>query len=182
MLNAAIGGATALSPLALSVVKMHWSWAVWSLALAARFALGSLLRLPEADDEASPVLWPSGLSPLVIVVLVYAICEGSFGSWASVHVGTLALSAFWASMTLVRVILAPLPQRWISRRSLLFMSAAGLARFPRQETQVAGLIVTALMLGEGLGSCGPGLLQRGLRLEEIYLLFALWGASLAIGA
>ena len=154
MLNAAIGGVTALSPLALSVVKMHWSWAVWPLALAARFALGSLLRLPEADDEASPVLWPSGLSPLVIVVLVYAIC----------------------------VILARRAQRWISRRSLLFMSAAGLARFPRQETQVAGLIVTALMLGEGLGSYGPGLLQRGLRLEEIYLLFALWGAPLAIGA
>lgn len=231
LLNAAIGGATALSPLALSVAQAHGSWASWPMALAAGFAVALPLRLPETDDEAGTVFWPRGLLPFVAVVLVYAICEGSFGSWASVyvsvdrqfgnHAGTLALSAFWASMTLARVVLAPLPQRWISRRSLLLTSAAGiaggfallpwlsgpwvlvsafalagaacsifypfvmsaaLARFPRHETQVAGLIVAALMVGEGLGSYGPGLLQPGLRLDDIYLLSALWGAPLVIGA
>ncbi|MHB1231559.1 MAG: MFS transporter [Burkholderiales bacterium] len=231
LLNAVIGGATALSPLILSALQARWNWSVWPLVLAIGFAVAWLPRLPEADDEARSVFWPRGLLPFVLVVLIYAICEGSFGSWANVylsvdkhlgsHAGTLALSAFWGSMTLFRAMLAPLPQRWISRRSLLFISAAGiaacfaalpwlsgewalvgtfalagaassiyypfvmslsLARFPRQQTQVAGLVVAALMVGEGLGSYGLGLLQHAQRLDHLYLASALWGVPLLIGA
>lgn len=231
LLNAVIGGATALSPLLLSTLQARWNWAVWPLALAIGFAIAWLPRLPEADDEIRPVFWPRGLLPFVLVVLVYAICEGSFGSWASVylsvdkhlgnHAGTLALSAFWGSMTLFRGVLAPLPERWVSRRSLLLVSAVGiaacfaalpwlsgrwalvgafalagaassiyypfvmslsLAHFPRQKTQVAGLVVAALMVGEGFGSYGLGLLQHAQRLDHIYLASALWGVPLLIGA
>ncbi|MBI3575511.1 MAG: MFS transporter [Gammaproteobacteria bacterium] len=231
LLNAVIGGATALSPLVLSALQARWNWAVWPLALAIGFAIAWLPRLPEADDETRSVFWPRGLLPFVLVVLVYAICEGSFGSWASVylsvdkhlgnHAGTLALSAFWGSMTLMRGVLAALPQRWVSRRRLLLISAVGiaacfaalpwlsdrwalvgafalagaassiyypfvmsssLARFPRQQTQVAGLVVAALMVGEGLGSYGLGLLQHVQRLDHMYLASALWGVPLLIGA
>lgn len=231
LLNAVIGGATALSPLVLSALQVRWSWSVWPLALAVGFAIAWLPRLPEAGDETGSDFWPRGLLPFVLVVLIYAICEGSFGSWASVylsvdkhlgnHAGTLALSAFWGSMTLFRMLLAPLPERWISRRSLLFVSAVGiaacfaalpwlsgiwtlvgafalagaacsiyypfvmslsLARFPRQQTQVAGLVVAALMVGEGLGSYGLGLLQQVQALDHIYLASALWGAPLLLGA
>lgn len=94
-------------------------------------------------------------------------------------------------MTLFLGVLAPLPEPWISRRSLLPTSAVGiavcfaalpwlsgawalvgafalvgaacsiyypfvmrlsLARLPRQKNQVAGLVIAALMVGEGLGS------------------------------
>ena len=231
LLNAAIGGATALSPLALSAVQAHWSWSVWPLVLAIGFLITALPRLPEAGDDARAVFWPRGLLPFVSVVLIYAICEGSFGSWASVylsvdkqlgnHAGTLALSAFWGSMTLFRSVLAPVPERWISRRHLLlvspvgiavcfatlpwlsgvwalvgafalagaacsiyypFVMSLGLARFPRQRTQVAGLVVAALMVGEGLGSYGLGLLQHVQRLDPIYFASALWGVPLLIGA
>lgn len=231
LLNAVIGGATALSPLVLSALQVRWSWSVWPLALAVGFAIAWLPRLPEAGDETGSDFWPRGLLPFVLVVLIYAICEGSFGSWASVylsvdkhlgnHAGMLALSAFWGSMTLFRMLLAPLPERWISRRSLLFVSAVGiaacfaalpwlsgiwtlvgafalagaacsiyypfvmslsLARFPRQQTQVAGLVVAALMVGEGLGSYGLGLLQQVQALDHIYLASALWGAPLLLGA
>ena len=231
LLNAVIGGATALSPLILSALQAHWNWSVWPLVLAMGFAVAWLPRLPEADDEARSVFWPRGLLPFVLVVLIYAICEGSFGSWASVylsvdkhlgsHAGMWALSAFWGSMTLFRMLLAPLPESWISRRSLLLVSAVGiaacfaalpwlsakwalvgtftlagaassiyypfvmslsLARFPRQKTQVAGLVVAALMVGEGLGSYGLGLLQHAQRLDHIYLASALWGVPLLIGA
>ena len=231
LLNAVIGGATALSPLILSALQAQSSWSVWPLALAIGFAVAWLPRLPEAGDDARSVFWPRGIFPFVLVVLIYAICEGSFGSWASVylsadkhlgnHAGTLALSAFWGSMTLFRAVLAPLPQRWISRRCLLLVSAAGiaacfaalswlsgrwvlvgafalagaassiyypfvmglsLARFPRQQTQVAGLVVAALMVGEGLGSYGLGLLQHMQRLDHIYLVSTLWGVPLLIGA
>lgn len=231
LLNAVIGGATALSPLVLSTLQARWNWSAWPLALAIGFAVAWLPRLPEAGDDARSVFWPRGLLPFVLVVLVYAICEGSFGSWASVylsvdkhlgnHAGTLALSAFWGSMTLFRGVLAPLPERWISRRRLLLISAMGiaacfaalpllsgmwvlvgafalagaassiyypfvlslgLARFPRQKTQVAGLVIAALMVGEGLGSYGLGLLQADWRLDHIYLASALWGVPLLIGA
>ena len=231
LLNAVIGGATALSPLVLAALETRWNWSVWPLALAIGFVIVWLPRLPEAGDDARPVFWPRGLLPFVLVVLIYAICEGSFGSWASVylsvdkhlgnHAGTLALSAFWGSMTLFRSVLAPLPERWISRRRLLLASAVGiaacfaalpwlsgvwalvgafalagaassiyypfvmslgLARFPRQKTQVAGLVVAALMVGEGLGSYGLGLLQHAQRLDHIYLASTLWGVPLLIGA
>ena len=231
LLNAVIGSATALSPLALSAVQAHWSWSVWPLVLAIGFLITALPRLPEAGDDARAVFWPRGLLPFVGVVLIYAICEGSFGSWASVylsvdkqlgnHAGTLALSAFWGSMTLFRSVLAPVPERWISRRHLLlvspvgiavcfatlpwlsgvwalvgafalagaacsiyypFVMSLGLARFPRQRTQVAGLVVAALMVGEGLGSYGLGLLQHVQRLDPIYFASALWGVPLLIGA
>ncbi len=231
LLNALIGGATALSPFILSALPARLNWSVWPLALAAGFAIAWLPRLPEADDESRSSFWPSGLSPFVLVVLIYAICEGSFSSWSSVylsvdkhlgnHAGMLALSAFWGSMTLFRLLLAPLPEIWVSRRSLLFASSMGiavcfaalpwlsgmwalvgvfalagtacsiyypfvmsltLARFPRQQTQVAGLVVAALMAGEGLGSYGLGLLQQVQALDRIYLASALWGVPLFLGA
>jgi len=231
LLNAVIGGATALSPLILSALQTHWNWSAWPLALAIGFVVTWLPRLPEADDEPLSSFWPHGLLPFVLVVLIYAICEGSFSSWASVylsvdkhlgnHAGTLALSAFWGGMTLFRTLLAPMPETWVSRCSLLMTSAVGivvcfaalpwlssvwglvaafalagaacsiyypfvmglgLTRYPRQQTQVAGLLIAALMVGEGLGSYGVGLLQKVQALEQIYLASALWGIPLLLGA
>lgn len=230
LLNALIGAATAVSPLLLGALQGRWDWSLWPLALAIGFGIAWLPRLPESRDAARAAFWPAGLLPFVLLTLIYAICEGSFGSWASVyvsadrhlgaHVGTMALSAFWASMTLFRGVLALVPERWISRSTLLrasalgivacfgglpwlsgtpqlvgafaaagaacsiyypFVMSLGLARFPQQQTQVAGLIVAALMVGEGLGSYGLGLMQHGLRLERIYLLSALWGLPLLLG-
>ncbi|MHB8453159.1 MAG: MFS transporter [Acidiferrobacterales bacterium] len=231
LLNALIGGATALSPLLLKALQTGSNWSFWPMALAIGFATAGLPRLPEVDDETRSAFWPRGLLPFILVVLIYAICEGSFGSWASVylsadkhlgnHAGTLALSAFWGSMTLFRSVLAPLPVRWVSQRSLLLASAVGialcfvlmpwlsgswtlvgafalagaacsiyypfamslsLAGFPHQQTRVAGLVVAALMVGEGLGSYGLGLIQRVQPLAHIYLASALWGVPLLFGA
>lgn len=231
LLNAVIGGATALSPFVLSELHTHLGLTVWPLLLAIGFAIAMLPRLPETRDDTRADFWVRGLMPFVLVVLCYAICEGSFSSWSSAYLsvdkqfgdraGMLALSAFWGSMTLFRVLLAPLPESWISRRTLLFLSSIGiaacfaslpwlsglaalvgmfalagaacsiyypfvmslgLARFPQQKTQVAGLIVAALMVGEGLGSYGLGPLQRILTLDHIYLASTLWGIPLLLGA
>ncbi len=231
LLNAMIGGATALSPIILAELHARRSLSAWPIALASGFLLASLPRLPETEDDTRAALWVRGLLPFVLTVLIYAICEGSFGSWSSLylsvdkhlgnHAGMLALTAFWASMTLLRILLAPLPPRWISRRSLLsassagiaicfaalpwlsgawtligafalagaacsiyypFMMSAGLARFPKQQTQAAGLLVAALMVGEGLGSYGVGFLQRIESLDRIFLWSALWAIPLVLGA
>jgi len=63
-----------------------------------------------------------------------------------------------------------------------FVMSLSLARFPQQQTQVAGLVVAALMVGEGFGSYGLGLLQHVQRLDHLYLASALWGVPLLIGA
>jgi len=231
LLNALIGAATALSPLLLTAVQSRWNWSLWPLALAVGFAIAGLPRPPEGRDSAEAAFWPPGLMPFVLLTLIYAICEGSFGSWAGVYVGAdnhlgeragaSALSAFWGSMTLFRIALALVPVGWISRRTLMcasavgiaasfvglprlsgtvalvgafavagaacsiyypFLMALGLARFQRQRTQVAGLIVAALMVGEGLGSYGLGLLQHALPLQQIYLACSVWGIPLLLGA
>lgn len=231
LLNAMIGGATALSPTILSELHAHLTLSAWPILLATGFLLASLPRLPETDDDTRAAFWVPGLTPFVLAVLIYAICEGSFGSWSNLYLsidkhlgnraGIWALSAFWASMTLLRTLLAPLPERWISRRSLLFassmgiascfavlpwlsgidaligafaiagaacsiyypfMMSAGLAQFPEQQTQAAGLLVAALMVGEGVGSYGVGLLQRIQSLDHIFFVSALWGIPLLLGA
>jgi fucose permease len=231
LLNAMIGGATALSPTILSELHAQLTLSAWPIVLATGFLLASLPRLPETDDDTRAAFWVPGLTPFVLAVLVYAICEGSFGSWSNLYLsidkhlgnraGIWALSAFWASMTLLRMLLAPLPERWISRRSLLFasslgiascfavlpwlsgidaliaafaiagaacsiyypfMMSAGLAQFPEQQTQAAGLLVAALMVGEGVGSYGVGLLQRIQSLDHIFFVSALWGIPLLLGA
>jgi fucose permease len=231
VLNAMIGGATALSPSILSELHTHLTLSAWPIVLATGFLLASLPRLPETNDDSRASVWVRGLLPFALAVLIYAICEGSFGSWSNLYLsadkhlgsraGIWALSAFWASMTLFRLLLAALPDRWISRRSLLvassvgiascfatlpwlsgmsaliwafamagaacsiyypLMMSAGLARFPEQQTQAAGLLVAALMVGEGVGSYGVGLLQRLQSLDHIFFASALWGIPLLLGA
>lgn len=231
LLNAVIGGATALSPYFLTRFRAAFDLGAWPMLLAVGFACAMLPCLPETNDDDGADFWVRGLMPFVSIVLIYAVCEGSFSSWSSVYlsadkhlgnrVGLLALTGFWASITLFRILLAPVPERWVSRRTLLFVSSAGialcfavlpllsgawtlvgafalagaacsvyypfvmslgLARFPRQQTQVAGLIVAALMVGEGLGSYGLGRLQRFASLDHIFAASALWGIPLLLGA
>lgn len=231
LLNAVIGAATALSPLLLRALAGHWNWGLWPLLLAAGFSIAAVPTLPEDRDGSGTAFWPTGVLPFVVLVLIYAICEGTFGSWASVYVsvdkhlgdrtGATALSVFWGSMTLGRVAATLIQERWLSRRTQLcisafgiassfaslpwlsgraqligafalagaacsiyfpFLMAFGLERFRGQQTQVAGLLVAALMAGEGLGSYGSGLLQPSVHLSLIYFASAMWGVPLMIGA
>ncbi len=85
LLNAVIGGATAASPIIMAVLQTQWNWGLWPFLLAIGFIAACLPLMPEADDASSSVFWPRGLLPFVSLVLIYAICEGSFGSWASIY-------------------------------------------------------------------------------------------------
>jgi len=230
ILNAVIGGATAISPIVLHVLSEWMSWALWPAILGTLWLV--LLILPLAAETDQVELgglraWRSSMIPFAVAVVIYAICEGSFGSWANVLVtvdrhlpaatGALALSLFWGGMTTARVLLGLAPDRWLSRRwtyyaapvgmavcflwipylesaipLLLAFTGAGVAcgiyypysmaygirAHPKEGTQIAGLLVGALMVGEGIGSTGLGPLQDLLSLNTIYTLSALWSLPL----
>ena len=223
LLNAVIGGATALSPLILHGFASWNRWGAWPLMLAAGFALVLMLPLPASTSTA--IESPRGHASMLLfalAVFIYAVGEGIFGSWATIylsvnkalpaHDGALALSLFWGSMTLFRVLLALVPERVVAQRlfylaaplgmgacfaALPFLSSAsaligtfamagaacsvyypfsmsyGLTAFAGQQTRIAGLMVAALMAGEGIGSFALGPLQSLVTLERIYLMSAL---------
>ena len=230
LLNAGIGGATALSPLILHGIAAWASWGVWPLMLAAGFVLVLFLPLPASTAKSgeSP-RWQAAMLLFALAAFLYAIGEGIFGSWANIyisvnkalpaHYGALALSAFWGSMTLFRILLALVPEHVIAQRwfylaaplgmgacfaALPFLSSAwtligafalagaacsvyfpfsmsyGLAAFSGQQTRMAGLMVAALMAGEGIGSFALGPLQSLVALPRIYLFSALLALPLFV--
>jgi fucose permease len=229
ILNAVIGGATALSPLILQGFRSSIGWAGWPALLA--LAWLALLLLPIAADGPAELgglrAWRRSMLPFAGAVLIYAICEGSFGSWANILVsvnrglpaasGALALALFWGGMTAARFALGFIPNRLLHRRIVYLLAplgiaacflliphlaaanallmaftaagiacgiyypysmAYGIAAHPEEGTQMAGLLVGALMVGEGIGSFGLGPLQALLSLDHIYTLSALWAIPL----
>jgi fucose permease len=229
ILNAVIGGATALSPLILQGFRSSIGWAGWPALLA--LAWLALLLLPIAADGPAELgglrAWRRSMLPFAGAVLIYAICEGSFGSWANILVsvnrglpaasGALALALFWGGMTAARFALGFIPNRLLHRRIVYLLAplgiaacflliphlaaanallmaftaagiacgiyypysmAYGIAAHPEEGTQMAGLLVGALMVGEGIGSFGLGPLQDLLSLDHIYTLSALWAIPL----
>ncbi|MES2405848.1 MAG: MFS transporter [Pseudomonadota bacterium] len=228
LLNAAIGGATALSPLILHGIAGWTNWGMWPLALATGFGLVLFLPLPAGTSRSGESSgFERSMWLFALAVFLYAIGEGIFGSWANIyisvnkalpaHYGALALSAFWGSMTLFRILLALVPERIIAQRQLYlaapigmgicfaalpFLSGAwtliaafalagaacsvyfpfsmsyGLAAFSGQQTRMAGLLVAALMAGEGIGSFALGPLQGLVTLAHIYLFATLLAVPL----
>lgn len=232
ILNAVIGGATAVSPVLLHWLSQLGAWNIWPgllLLLWLALLLLPLAREEKADSQELGGLqaWRRSMLPFALGVVIYAICEGSFGSWADVLVtvdrhlpaasGALALSLFWGGMTVARFLLGAIPDHWLPRRwtylaaplgmaacfllipelrsptaLIMAFTAAGfscgiyypysmsygIAAHPKEGTQMAGLLVGALMVGEGIGSSGLGPLQSLLPLDQIYRFSALWAIPL----
>lgn len=231
ILNAVIGGATAISPMLLHLSTVWLTWVLWPAVILVLWILTLLLPQAQEEDSTHEIgglrAWKKSMIPFAVAVVIYAICEGSFGSWANILVsvdhhfpaatGAAALSLFWAGETVARFVLGAIPDHWLSRRwvyraaplgmaacfliipqlqsagaLLLFFSLAGVAcgvyypysmafgvaRHGKEGTQMAGLMVGALMVGEGIGSTGLGPLQALLSLNHIYLLSALWAIPL----
>ncbi len=221
VLNGLIGAATALAPLALHAAAAAGHWGAIPFALMLGFALLCLVALPShrADDGGR---LQAGMLPFAIAVLLYAAAEGGFSSWAQIYVGrvarpgafaaTLALSAFWAGITAMRLVLGLVPERGRARGLLFLLSASGigasfaalacsrdplalvatyaaagaacsiyypyvmaygLRAWPRQAVGFAGLLVAALMIGEGIGSLAPGALASPALLPRMYLALSL---------
>lgn len=230
LLNAFIGGATALSPLILYGLTFSTSWYLWPLMLAVAFGLVLTLPLPvSALQHGKSPCWQASMMLYAMAVFIYAMCEGIFGSWASIyisvnkalpaHYGALALALFWGSMTLFRVLFTLVPERVIPKQmfylaaplgmgacfaALPFLTSAwvlvgmfaiagaacsvyfpfsmayGLAAFAGQQTRMAGLMVAALMAGEGIGSFALGPLQSLVTLDRIYMFSVILAVPLFV--
>jgi fucose permease len=140
-LNALLGTGTALAPLFVAVFVGLGVW--WLLPVLVEFALlvplllGRRAPLQVAADRGAPRATQAGTGFLrglprrfwlyAAVVLLYGIVETLNGNWSGLYLtqqrgvptqwASLALTAFWAMVTVGRVLAAvaspPVPARWI---------------------------------------------------------------------
>src|SRR5215467_2309180 len=135
VLNALLGDGTALSPLFVAIVVALGAW--WLLPLVVAVALAGLLLLSAKeplDVPAGAAAGASGSERLprrfwlyAAAVLLYGIVETLNGNWSgpyltqerglSAQVASFALTAFWAMVTIGRILFAALSSkktvRWI---------------------------------------------------------------------
>uniref|UniRef100_Q01PD3 Major facilitator superfamily MFS_1 n=1 Tax=Solibacter usitatus (strain Ellin6076) TaxID=234267 RepID=Q01PD3_SOLUE len=134
-LNALLGAGTALAPLLVAVFTSLGAW--WLLPLTVASALAGLLVLSArqplpasavrtSGGESSPRL-PRRFWLFAAAVLLYGIAETLSGNWSGVYLtaergvsaggASFALTAFWAAVTLGRILFAGLSSkttvRWI---------------------------------------------------------------------
>ncbi len=147
VLNALLGLGTALAPVFVAVfvgLGFWWGLPVLSAALLAVLFLTSLrlplrtsARQPRAGGAARAGV-PGRFWLYAAVALLYGVCETMSGNWSQLtmtsHLGAsstlaaLALTAFWAMVTLGRVVFAALqrllPARWTYRLLPLVVAGA----------------------------------------------------------
>ena len=148
VLNALLGVGTALAPVFVAAFVGLGFW--WGLPLCTAVLLAGLLlvaaRLPLQTGPLEPAR-PAGQRTAIPTLfwlfaafaVLYGICETMNGNWASLdmtkHLGStttqasIALTAFWASVTLGRVLFAAVQRSFPARntyRLLPFVLAAAL--------------------------------------------------------
>jgi MFS transporter, FHS family, glucose/mannose:H+ symporter len=124
-LNALLGTGTALAPLLIALFLALGAW--WLLPLlAAAGLIGFVIAALRVRLDAGPspaagghrAALPGRFWWYAAAVLLYGVCETLFGNWSSLYlvgerglsagVASLALAAFWACVTLGRIIVAAL--------------------------------------------------------------------------
>ncbi len=131
VLNALLGLGTALAPLFVAIfvgLGFWWGLPVLSSVLlvaliiaSARLPLNAGLRAtPASSDRTSGI--PARFWLYAVFAVLYGVCETMNGNWsqldmtselgASTTVASLALTTFWAMVTIGRVLIAAI-QRWL---------------------------------------------------------------------
>jgi fucose permease len=168
-LHALLGTGTALAPVLVSAsTGATWWWipGVVAVVLVALALFGSHQPLTVEGPEpvlpsdgpmailrdVSPALWA-----FVAVAVLYGVCETLYGNWAVVYLHAdrgfsarsagLALAAFWAMVTIGRVVVAVVsvwvPPRWVYRALPLLLVGSFLI-VPRAGTPLAAIVVFGL--------------------------------------
>jgi FHS family glucose/mannose:H+ symporter-like MFS transporter len=130
-LNALLGAGTALAPLLIALFLALGAW--WLLPVLAAVGLAGFilaaLRIPldgglpaTRAEGAHRAALPRRFWWYAAAVVLYGICETLFGNWSSLYlagerglsaqVASLALAAFWACVTIGRIVIAALTPKF----------------------------------------------------------------------
>ena len=170
VLNALLGLGTALAPAFVAVFNGIGFWVglpvLTAVLLAGLIAVSLRLPLRPAGVPGAPGQARTGL-PVVFWVFglfafLYGICETMNGNWSQLDLASLgvkpataslALTGFWAMVTIGRVLIAAI-QRWLPSRSayhgLPFLLAAAFVLIAALPHNAPGAAVAAFSLA-GLG-------------------------------
>jgi MFS family permease len=127
--------------------------AFWSAMTVARLGLSAV------PESALPRRIPYLVSPVAMAACLAAI---------ALVAAPYALVALFAAAGIACGVFYP------------FSMSFALAKFPQSATRVAGLLVAALMVGEGLGSYLPGFLQHWLSMGAVFGVSVLWCLPLLV--
>jgi FHS family glucose/mannose:H+ symporter-like MFS transporter len=166
-LNALLGAGTALAPLLVAVFTGLGAW--WLLPLAVAAALVALLvfstlePLDARADDAAAVSnrLPAGFWLFAAAVLLYGIVETLSGNWSGPYLtgdrgvsaqgASFALAAFWAMVTIGRILFAALSSRTTVRWIFVSLPALLIVVFQlisRGGDETSGIVAFGLA---GLG-------------------------------
>jgi hypothetical protein len=201
VLNALLGLGTALAPVFVAIFVGLGFW--WGLPLTAAAALTVLLlvstRLPFAtprgdspsDAGAARTPIPARFYLYAAFALGYGICETMNGNWASLDMtklgatttqASIALTTFWASVTLGRVVFAVIRQHvptWRTYRVLpLVLAIAFVIIWQLPKNQPAFGIVAFGVAGIGCSALLPLTISFGQE-EFVALSAAVAGYTVA---
>jgi MFS family permease len=160
-LNVLLGLGTALAPLLIAVFTQHGQW--WYLPIAAASGLGVIFVLILVQPMSVPVdpsIRPGTRLPTLFwlfaaALVLYGIDETMFGNWGttllvgrgiSPAAANSALAAFWASVTLGRLIIALTGSRVRSTTIYVVLPwaiAGALLLVPSATTATTGILVFA---------------------------------------
>lgn len=173
ILNALLGLGTALAPVFAAIFVGFFVW--WGMPVLVAVAIAALLlfslRLPlqtsmgetETHTDTTKTMTPARFWVFALFALLYGIVETMNGNWATLYMTTdqgtstafasLALTAFWAMVTVGRVLFAAIEKQFPERRTfhlLPFVTAAAfvIIAFLPADSPYAGVLAFALA---GLG-------------------------------
>jgi FHS family glucose/mannose:H+ symporter-like MFS transporter len=134
LLNAAYGAGAVLGPVGVAVAPGNSFRAVFLTAGGVAILLVlPALRMPQGTSSETGVFWPQGrrvvsvLAVFLLIFLLYDGLEADIGGWAATQLkfngfsGAAAANItalFWGALTLGRIILAPVTQRFAPHRLL----------------------------------------------------------------
>jgi predicted MFS family arabinose efflux permease len=160
-LNVLLGLGTALSPLLIALFTDVGAW--WYLPLIAAVGLATLIvaaLVQPMTVPASRAARSAGRPPRIfwlfaVALVLYGVGETMFGNWGTTQlvsrgVGTSsandALAAFWASVTVGRLLIA-LGARWVPSTAVYLVlpwaMAVALVLVPTVSTATTGILVFA---------------------------------------
>jgi MFS transporter, FHS family, glucose/mannose:H+ symporter len=159
-LNVLLGLGTALSPLLIAVFTQHGQW--WYLPIAAASGLAVLFLLTLVQPMSVPVdpsvrgtRLPALFWLFAAALVLYGIDETMFGNWGttllvghgvSAVAANNALAAFWASVTIGRLVIALTGSRVRSTTVYVVLPwaiAGALLLVPNTRTATTGILVFA---------------------------------------